>query len=303
MTDIEEYSDFLPDGLRGVWPHVAECAQKVGGVLMGGTAVAIHLRHRESEDLDVMTLREFSGNAIKNSLVKSGAAVEVIEVAKNMFHGFVDTVKVDVFRALESNGVEPSSMRWIAPTTTVSDMQVGSLPDLMAAKLDVIWNRAKLRDYIDLAALDRSGACSLESGLGYYCRKYGYEYPPRVLEQIIGLLDSPERCPPTRPSMKSEPNRWNTSKAECPPCGSVSQRCATFPSRLVHALELWSPGLATRISAPLEERRRPVESQERQSRQCQIQDSPSTQGQRQRQHRPHSSHRHDLICVRTQEIR
>ena len=195
MTDIEEYSDFLPDGLRGVWPHVAECAQKVGGVLMGGTAVAIHLRHRESEDLDVMTLREFSGDAIKNSLVKSGAAVEVIEVAKNMFHGFVDTVKVDVFRALESNGVEPSSMRWIAPTTTVSDMQVGSLPDLMAAKLDVIWNRAKLRDYIDLAALDRSGACSLESGLGYYCRKYGYEYPPRVLEQIIGLLDSPGTMP------------------------------------------------------------------------------------------------------------
>ena len=195
MTYIEEYSDFLPDGLRGVWPHVAECAQKVGGVLMGGTAVAIHLRHRESEDLDVMTLREFSGNAIKNSLVKSGAAVEVIEVAKNMFHGFVDTVKVDVFRALESNGVEPSSMRWIAPTTTVSDMQVGSLPDLMAAKLDVIWNRAKLRDYIDLAALDRSGACSLESGLGYYCRKYGYEYPPRVLEQIIGLLDSPGTMP------------------------------------------------------------------------------------------------------------
>ncbi len=196
MTDIEEYADFLPDRLRGVWPHVAECAQKVGGVLVGGTAVAIHLRHRESEDLDVMTLKGFSGNAIKNRLAKSGAAVEVIEVAENMFHGFVDTVKVDVFRALESNGVEPSSMRWIAPSATVSGMEVGSLPDLMAAKLDVICFRAKLRDYIDLAALDRSGACSLESGLGYYCQRYGYSHPPRALEQIIGLLDSPGTLPP-----------------------------------------------------------------------------------------------------------
>lgn len=195
MTDIDEYADFLPNSLRSVWPYAAECAQRIGGVLMGGTAVAIHLRHRQSEDLDVMTLEEFSGNAIKKRLEESGAAVEVIEVAKNMFHGFVDAVKVDVFRALESNGVEPSSMRWIAPTTTVGGMEVGSLPDLMATKLDVIWSRAKLRDYIDLAALDRSGACSLESGLGYYCHRYGYNHPPRVLEQIIGVLDSPEPLP------------------------------------------------------------------------------------------------------------
>jgi len=46
----------------------------------------------------------------------------------------------------------------------------------------------------------------------------------------------------------------------------------------------------------------PVECEERKRRQCQIQDSPSTQGQRQPQRRPHSSHRHDLISVRTQEI-
>ena len=196
MTGIEDYADFLPVSLRCVWPRVAECAEMIGGVLMGGTAVAIHLRHRESEDLDVMTLREFSGDAIKNRLVKSGAAVDVIEVAENMFHGFVDTVKVDMFRALESNGVRPSAMTWVAPPTTVSGMRVGSLPDLMAAKLDVIRFRAKLRDYIDLAAIDQSTACSLESGLGYYCQKYGYGHPPRLLERIIELLDSPGTLPP-----------------------------------------------------------------------------------------------------------
>ena len=32
---------------------------------MGGTAVAIHLRHRVSENLDVMTLRSFSGSAVE----------------------------------------------------------------------------------------------------------------------------------------------------------------------------------------------------------------------------------------------
>ncbi|MCQ3811502.1 MAG: nucleotidyl transferase AbiEii/AbiGii toxin family protein [Acidimicrobiia bacterium] len=195
MTSIDEYADSLPSDLLGVWPHVAECARQVGGVLMGGTAVAIHLRHRTSEDLDVMTLREFSGTTVKNALGKTGATVEVIEVARNMFHGFVDTVKVDVFRALESNGVQPSSMTQVAPAWTVSGMEVGALPDLLATKLDVILHRPKLRDYIDLAAIDQSDGHSLESGLAYYCRRYGYDHAPRVLERIIRLLDDPGRLP------------------------------------------------------------------------------------------------------------
>ena len=195
MSGIEDYGDVLPDNLRRVWAHVADCARRVGGVLMGGTAVAMHLRHRMSEDLDVMTLRSFSGSAIHKRLELAAASVDVIEVSDNMFHGYVDGVKVDVFRALPTNSVKPSSMRWIGPKTPVSGMNVGSLPDLMATKLDVIMYRAKLRDYIDLAELDRSGACSLEAGLGYYCRRYGYSHPPQVLEQIIGLLGSPGTVP------------------------------------------------------------------------------------------------------------
>ena len=94
-------------------------------------------------------------------------------------------------RATRTGGVEPSRMRWIAPSTEVSGMRVGSLPDLMATKLDVIRHRAKLRDYLDLAALDRSGACSLEAGLSYYCRRFGYSHPPPLLEEITRLLDDP----------------------------------------------------------------------------------------------------------------
>lgn len=191
MSGIEGYADVLPDGLRRVWPHVADCAQRVGGVLMGGTAVAIQLRHRISEDLDVMTLQKFSGRGVKRRFEQAVQPVEAVEVSDNMFHGYVGGVKVDVFRALPTSGVEPSSMRWIAPTLLISGMEVGSLPDLMATKLDTIMYRAKLRDYVDIAAIDRSGACSLEAGLGYYCQRFGYSYPPKVLEQVIRLLEAP----------------------------------------------------------------------------------------------------------------
>lgn len=195
MMDVHDYPDVLPGNLRRVWTPVAGCARRVEGILMGGTAVAIHLRHRVSEDLDVMTLRSFSGSGVEERLRETVNSVEPIEVSDNMFHGFVDGVKVDVFRALPTNGVAPEQMRWISPGTQVGGMEIGSIPDLMATKLDTIMYRAKLRHYLDLAELDRSGACSLESGLGYYCRRYGYHYPPPVLERIIRLLESPGTLP------------------------------------------------------------------------------------------------------------
>ena len=162
---------------------------------MGGTAVAIHLRHRVSADLEVMTLRSFSGSAVEERLRETVTSVEPIEVSDNMFHGFVDGAKVDVSRALPTNGVTAEQMRWICPGTNVGGMEIGSIPDLMATKLDTIMYRAKLRDYLDLSELDRSGACSLEAGLGYYCRRFGYHYPPPVLERIIRLLESPGTLP------------------------------------------------------------------------------------------------------------
>ncbi len=195
MSELDELADVLPTNLRRVWPHVAECAGRIGGVLMGGTAVAIHLRHRVSEDLDVITLEEFSGRALEKRLRRAASVVDIEEVSDNMFHGFVDGVKVDIFRALPTEQVQPSEMRWVGPSTTVAGMSVGSMPDLMAAKLNVIRLRPKLRDYLDLAAMDQSGACSLESGFGYYCQRFGYSYPPHALEEITRLLDNPGTLP------------------------------------------------------------------------------------------------------------
>ena len=195
MTTLDELSDVLAPGLRHVWPHVAECGRRVGGVLMGGTAVAIHLRHRVSDDLDVMTLQKFSGRALEKRLRAEPGNVDVVEVSDNMFHGFVDGVAVDIFRALPSDGVDASSMRWLARGPEIEGMRIGSLPDLLSAKLDVIRFRPKLRDYLDIAALDQTGACGLESGLAYYCKRFGYDHPPRALDEIIRLLDEPGTLP------------------------------------------------------------------------------------------------------------
>ncbi|WP_423919683.1 nucleotidyl transferase AbiEii/AbiGii toxin family protein [Candidatus Poriferisodalis sp.] len=195
MSSLDDLAEVLPESLRRLWPLAAQCAEQTDGVLMGGTAVAIHLQHRVSEDLDVMTLRAFSGKSIERHLREAAESVETIEVASNMFHGVVDGVKIDVFRALASNDVDPSQMRWIQQGEEINGMRVGSIPDLMATKLDAILRRAKMRDYIDIAALDQTGACRLETGLTFYCQRYGYGHPPHVLGQIIRLLESPGTLP------------------------------------------------------------------------------------------------------------
>lgn len=192
MSGIADYADVLASGLTTLWPTVGDVARKVRGRLVGGTALALHLRHRTSEDLDIMTLTGFSGRAVESAMRSAGHAVSTVEVASNMFHGRVDDVKVDVFTALPTiHEVEPADMSWIQPPVEIDGMPVASPEDIMATKLDAITRRATLRDYIDIYALDESGACSLEEGFAHYCTRNGHDYPPPAYWQMVGLLDEP----------------------------------------------------------------------------------------------------------------
>ena len=62
MGDIDGYADVLAEPQRRIWDKIASIAHRCGGVLMDGTAVAVHLRHRLSEGLDIMTLQRCPGH-------------------------------------------------------------------------------------------------------------------------------------------------------------------------------------------------------------------------------------------------
>ena len=48
MTTIAHYSDVLNDNMIAAWPRVAAALEGLDCTLMGGTAVAMVLRHRHS---------------------------------------------------------------------------------------------------------------------------------------------------------------------------------------------------------------------------------------------------------------
>ncbi len=163
MTAIGDYSDVLNDNMIAAWPRVAAALEGLDCALMGGTAVAMVLRHRHSHDLDFMTLAPFDSRAVAAKLLSAAARAAYKDddrphIAKVAFDGVPVTVMRDLRGFVEGHATQ------LADPSVVDGIAVGSVPDLMATKLDVIQHRRQGRDYIDIAAMDRASACTIEDG-------------------------------------------------------------------------------------------------------------------------------------------
>lgn len=187
---LEDWSDHLSEEMRAVWPMLAGVVNGLDGSLVGGTALAIHLRHRVSFDLDFMALRPFSGRRLAAALSEQTEDIDVALAEDDAMHATVRGVQVQVFAA-PHRGDNPGHVRNIRPPAPIAGLPVASLADLLASKLDVILYRPKLRDYIDLKALDDRGPYCLEDGLLFHMRRYGTLPSSRDLARVIDLLADP----------------------------------------------------------------------------------------------------------------
>lgn len=185
MSNIRDWHDVLNDHMIDAWPRIAAVLEGVDCALMGGTGVAMILRHRKSFDLDFITLDSFDSRALSARLLASAKYAAYREddrehIAKVAFDGVPVTVMRDLRGFVEGHA------RDIQQGTAVDGIRIGSLPDLMAMKLDVIRDRQQLRDYIDICEMDRTGACRIEDGLRYHRQRYAptvsWEETTRVAE-------------------------------------------------------------------------------------------------------------------------
>ncbi len=185
MTSIQDWGDVLNERMIDAWPRIAEALSDVDCALMGGTAVALHLRHRVSFDLDFVTLKPFDSRAVSARLLAAAKhAAYRTDVREHIATLAFDGVPVTVMRDLR--GFVQGHVKDIQPGPTVEGIQIGSLPDLMAMKLDVIKDRQQLRDYLDICELDKTGACRLEDGLRYHRRRYA---PSVSWEETVSLAE------------------------------------------------------------------------------------------------------------------
>lgn len=157
---------------------------------MGGTALAIHLRHRVSFDLDYMTVSTFSGDHLAKKLAKAVGPVEIFQVGTDELKAKILGVQVDVFRT-PYRGANPGHVKNIQRPIKIDGLRVASLPDLIASKIDVILYRPKLRDYIDLVAIDTSSPYRLEDGLRLHFHRYGITPAHTDAARLVNLLRNP----------------------------------------------------------------------------------------------------------------
>ncbi|MCY4069101.1 MAG: nucleotidyl transferase AbiEii/AbiGii toxin family protein [Acidimicrobiaceae bacterium] len=196
MPEIDRYGQVLSRDLRAAWPVVAATVNRLKGVVVGGTALATVLQHRQSFDIDYQTTTSFSGRHLARKLARVSASHELSCSIRQSEDGILDAsingVDVQIFRVL-FQGKNPGYVKQIAAPVIIDGLAVASLPDLLAMKLDVIMYRPKLRDYIDIAAIDQSRRFTIEDGLNFHAQRYGTAEVGHDTTQILRLLKSPGR--------------------------------------------------------------------------------------------------------------
>jgi hypothetical protein len=181
-TRLDPRIDVLPPAQQHLWTQFS-AAPRLGFVLYGGTAIALHLGHRQSEDFDFFSHEPLD----RDALVRSFPFVRGAKIAQDELETFVMTavtplgpVKVSFFGGLGIGRVNPPV------ETRDGTLLVASLDDLLTTKLKAILSRAEMKDYVDIAALLDAGT-SLPRALAAFRDMYGGE--PTTVLRAIGYFE------------------------------------------------------------------------------------------------------------------
>lgn len=178
MVDLTDLAGVLPDDTIATWPHVAQ-VRPAGSVLMGGTALAVHLRHRVSHDLDLFCHDGLDVEETVSALAERGPFVQTPPLGDGRtLNGVFNETKVQ-FLAVDQQQINEPEM--------VDGIPVGSLDDVFASELKVIGDRGELRDYYDLMCIEHAGL-PVDYGLSLYQQRYGVASNHHSIDHIVRSL-------------------------------------------------------------------------------------------------------------------
>ncbi len=127
-------------------------------LLCGGTALAMQIGHRMSEDLDFMMWRisktekpEVNWNAIERELVAKVGEIESFNMLGfDQVEFVVEGVKLSFF---VSDNLSPVA----EPIEYIGNIRLADIESIMVMKLEVMLQRMKFRDYYDIYCILREG--------------------------------------------------------------------------------------------------------------------------------------------------
>ena len=140
-------------------------------MLYGGTALALRLGHRQSEDFDFFSNKSFQPTSLRSSIPYLKHA-EMTQFQENTLTAIVDRngpVKLSFFGSLGIKRVQDPDI------VEENGVQIASMLDLFASKLKTIQVRAEAKDYRDIVGALNAGL-TLAEGLSAAVAIYGREF-------------------------------------------------------------------------------------------------------------------------------
>ena len=145
MKDLKNLDCLLPDTQKVLLKIISSCPFLRNYVLVGGSALALHLNHRQSEDLDFFTYaNSFSKNEIFE-FITAFDSKEILNQTDGQVDVLLDGVKVTFFNA---------KWNFLSPLR-VEQFNLATVEQIAAMKVNVLFLRAKYRDYYDLYFLSK----------------------------------------------------------------------------------------------------------------------------------------------------
>lgn len=129
----------VSEDLLNVIKHLMELEELKSFALVGGTALALHLGHRSSVDIDLFTDHSFDVKETITVILKNVKG-NVILARPNGAQLLLNDIKVDLYN-------------WAVPfleDTFEDGLRLASLKDIAAFKLDAVSSRKTKKDFYDI---------------------------------------------------------------------------------------------------------------------------------------------------------
>ena len=154
-----------------------------GFYLAGGTAVALLLGHRQSDDFDWFLEGDIADPlALARNIQDAGIPFRTGQIAQGTLYGTVHDVRVSFIEF---------RYRLLDPFVPWPELgcRLAGFKDLACMKLSAIAQRGARKDFVDLYALLREGF-SLADMLGWYQEKFKVQELGHVLYSLVYFADA-----------------------------------------------------------------------------------------------------------------
>lgn len=141
ILHLETVTEEMKNVARGVFGHFDE-----EYYLAGGTALALHIGHRKSVDLDYFIAKPIDTVALKKNIGDTfvSSKVEILFEEKNTLWSRIDGVNVSFIS-------RPDVL--LEPVQPVDFFRLAGIKDIAVMKLGAVCGREEYKDYFDLACI------------------------------------------------------------------------------------------------------------------------------------------------------